>query len=401
MHRACLCALTCAVAALLSACAVDSVVKPDSARQSMRVARADTLARLVAMGMRSEAVRLGVRDVLRTSRFVEHKVLFREFLATPQGRALVISAAREANRQPDSILALLDRLPELEFYMPGSEFRRAWRGESSIVVAAAFSDDRSRILGYRPDGTQEKLFTGRGYQRQMRPSTLYLSPAEEQFVRIDAPLTTLAMRVHSDGEAIEKAGEAGWGAAYHVWNGTSFTDIPLVRDAAGLIVAGDGGGCDTEVALNLCGDGSGGGTASPVAYLAFVNINEVCDYNDCAQNNEFEWHTYSWSTTAGWVGRRDIRVSLPSNGNFDFGNSLVANYYPPSVTGTKLQSDIVETDADWISSDDKFLPSPQWTATMNNRMIYAGPTHCYLSRYDPITGNCFDYKPAVGTIMRW
>lgn len=67
-----------------------------------------------------------------------------------------------------------------------------------------------------------------------------------------------------------------------------------------------------------------------------------------------------------------------------------------------IQSDIVETDPAWLfNPDDKFLPSPQWTPTRNNFMIYAGKTRCYMSRYDPFTGNCYEYRPEVGTIMRW
>ena len=59
---------------------------------------ADTLARLFALAMQDPSVRVGVRDALRASPFVEHKVSLQDLLATAAGRALIAGAAERSGR---------------------------------------------------------------------------------------------------------------------------------------------------------------------------------------------------------------------------------------------------------------------------------------------------------------
>jgi hypothetical protein len=65
-----------------SACTQDATM---SGPESDPAAVAQSLARAIAVGMADADVRMGVRDALRASLVVEHKVDLRQFLTTPTG----------------------------------------------------------------------------------------------------------------------------------------------------------------------------------------------------------------------------------------------------------------------------------------------------------------------------
>lgn len=383
---------------VLVACHPDAVVAPPSTAVAASAPfNVDAAASLVALALRDDAVRLGLRDVLRQSPYVEHKVRLTDVLRSETGAALIASAARASGRPEAAIRSAFASLPELDVYMPGSAFRQSWRGSPDIVVAAAVGRDLRSVRGYWvASGETVTVNNGPGVASAMRPTTLYLAEVETRFKRLDAMLRPA--RAHAAAAAIEDPGEASIGAAYRIWRGTESRDVSLALNAAGVVTM-DEPACNPETAIDACdpAGGTGGGSA-PVAYLAYVEIQDVCDNLDCSQNNEFEWHTYSWSNANGWVGRRDVKISLPSTTRREFGTAYVSNLYPPSVTGTKLQSDIVETDPDMMSPDDKFLPSPQWTFSENNYGKNSGDFRC--ARRDPYN-SCLEPTTEIVTVMRW
>lgn len=75
---------------LLAACSgdpigVQSVPTASQVRvlQSVDEAGAGVIARALALGMKKQSLRLGVRDAMRASPVTEHKLVFKDFAQTP------------------------------------------------------------------------------------------------------------------------------------------------------------------------------------------------------------------------------------------------------------------------------------------------------------------------------
>lgn len=159
----------------LTACSGDQVRDPVAPRPnaaSSAQSAADTLARLLAGAMQEAEVRAALRDVLRASPYVEHKVALDQLVASPTGRMIVAQIARSSGRSEAAVLAVVAKLPGFEVYMSGSEYRRAWRGGPEVAVAAVTTNDRSVLHGYFPNGSDAVIHNGVGYQLTMRPATL-------------------------------------------------------------------------------------------------------------------------------------------------------------------------------------------------------------------------------------
>jgi hypothetical protein len=272
---------------------------------------ADTLARLFALAMQDPSVRVGVRDALRASPFVEHKVSLQDLLATAAGRALIAGAAERSARTEDGILALASRLRDFDIYMPGSTFRRAWRGGSEVAIAAVTGLDRSTVTGYFPNGTAASIYNGPGYELKMRPATLYLESSEGRTMRPDLGSGPRRASAAGADAPIEDAGELSWGGSYVIWDkGAQVAEVPLSSGSGGTGPQRLDPVCDPTTAVDGCPDDGSSAPPPPPpppqVYLSRVNINHVCDNGDCSQNNEFEWHTYAWNGSS-WVSRRDIK----------------------------------------------------------------------------------------------
>jgi hypothetical protein len=118
------------------------------------------ITREVAIALADAEVRGKVYAGLQASPYREHKLDFNTYLrdeATPLLRAM--AAARVAALSPAparvptaaeariAVLATLDSIMELEFYMPVAEHWTAWRGDSRLLVAGAL-DDHDVPIGF-------------------------------------------------------------------------------------------------------------------------------------------------------------------------------------------------------------------------------------------------------------
>ena len=99
------------------------------------------LARAVALALNDETVRQRVKSDMRGAPFAEHKLEFRRYARTPSGAVMPARMEGESRRERQEVEALLDGLPELEFYMPVREHRETWRGGSDLIVAASIDGD--------------------------------------------------------------------------------------------------------------------------------------------------------------------------------------------------------------------------------------------------------------------
>jgi hypothetical protein len=77
---------------------------------------------------------------MRASKFREGKLQLNRNLRGQAGRSLLEAASRATGRPQSAVLATLDSLPSLEFYMPVAAHRAAWDGGEKLLVAGALDD---------------------------------------------------------------------------------------------------------------------------------------------------------------------------------------------------------------------------------------------------------------------
>jgi len=175
---------TVVVAAALWACSHDAATRPNPpdettndawvsragipvAEPQMRGALAK-VTREVAVALADPTVRATVYKELHASPYREHKLHLATILrgdaasllsamgaarrATPDGAALAptVEAATTA------VLATLDSIIDLEFYMPVPEHWAAWNGDSRLIVAGAL-DDQDEPIGFDLAGKPVRL----------------------------------------------------------------------------------------------------------------------------------------------------------------------------------------------------------------------------------------------------
>jgi hypothetical protein len=93
----------------------------------------------VAVALSDPGVRSLVYSELRDSPFPENKLHFRSFLRERGARLLNrIADSRGGTRH--AVLALLDSIIDLEFYMPVRAHKDAWRGGPELIVASNVRD---------------------------------------------------------------------------------------------------------------------------------------------------------------------------------------------------------------------------------------------------------------------
>lgn len=146
-------------------------------------ARAEALARKVALALADPEARAAVGEALATSRIPEGKVHFQRLLGAPGSRALA-GLARANGMAPAALRAEADAASPFELYLPVPAHRAAWRGGPDYLVATAFEDDDAPVA-----------FDARGRRRVLSaerpPETpvLALVPVETDF---DRPLVQAA-----------------------------------------------------------------------------------------------------------------------------------------------------------------------------------------------------------------
>lgn len=196
-----------ALAAAPWACGDDSVTRPDAPQETpapVLISRAGIavpksqmngllaqVTREIAVALADPAVRSMVYQQLHASPYREHKLHFGTFLrgdATTllSGMAGVrnatLSPARSAGAVAASVavLATLDSIVDLEFYMPVKEHYAAWDGGERLIVASALDDDGSTPVGFDLTGRQVRLSA----DKPPATPTLVVVPVETDFSRI-------------------------------------------------------------------------------------------------------------------------------------------------------------------------------------------------------------------------
>lgn len=137
------------------------------------------LTRAVALAFKDNGVRQRVKNDMRESRFTnEHKLELAGYLRGTSGGILLAKMAKETGRDRGSLLALIETVGPLEFYMPVREQREQWTGGADVLVASLLMEGDAPVA-YTPTGERIAL------DPKSPPSTpvVAIVPRESDFTR--------------------------------------------------------------------------------------------------------------------------------------------------------------------------------------------------------------------------
>lgn len=166
--------------------------------ESPRGAAAAELTRLVALAFGDSGLRNRVKNDMRRSPFLEHKLEFASYLRGQSGGILLAKMAQHSDATRQEIEDLLNQLDpvRLEFYMPGDEHRATWTGGPEVVIATQF-DESQEPAAYTTDGAPFDLHKTELPDRPV----LALVPVETDFDTPPPPGTFVNTR-DQGGQAI-------------------------------------------------------------------------------------------------------------------------------------------------------------------------------------------------------
>jgi len=110
----------------------------------------------VAIALADQQLRAAVYDAIKQSPYREQKLHLRTFLQS-DGAAVLSQVAEARDRPSVAVLAALDSVVDLEFYMPVAEHRARWTGGDNLIVAGVLDDDGRAPVGYDLDGNAVSL----------------------------------------------------------------------------------------------------------------------------------------------------------------------------------------------------------------------------------------------------
>lgn len=148
---------------------------------------ANQLAKATALAMRDPELRLQIRDAMRDSRFHEHKLHLRSFLEGSDGELLLRGIADALQLPAAAVQQRLDRLPDMEFYLPNKQHRLEWTGGAEYYVLAVeepndFENPYATL--YRPNGDSIVVDVVNDMPKE---PVFAILPVEADFSRPDVP----------------------------------------------------------------------------------------------------------------------------------------------------------------------------------------------------------------------
>jgi hypothetical protein len=164
-------------------------------RESRMRALLTQVTREVAVALSDDRLRQQIFTELHASPYRENKLHLNTLLrgpgqpllhamATARGAAAAPGAA-PGDARAEAVLATLDSIVDLEFYMPVKEHFAVWRGEGTLLVASTLRDDGTPPVAFDPTGRRVTLLSA---EDPPATPTLGIVPVETDFSRL--PRTT-------------------------------------------------------------------------------------------------------------------------------------------------------------------------------------------------------------------
>jgi len=143
----------------------------------------EKLAYAVAAALDNPDVRESVHGAMDASPYVEHKLVFEEFLNQSEGAGLKQAVANELGGE-DVLNELLDELPNMDFYLPYETHRETWEhANSNLKVVCVLDQNVTEAVAYQPDGSKETLTSKEEIKEAKLAAMFSLHPEEPKIQR--------------------------------------------------------------------------------------------------------------------------------------------------------------------------------------------------------------------------
>lgn len=181
--------------AILAGCAVQEDLPPAPTLPAPAIAGIGEVGRAIAIATSSRVVRLDIRDALRASPFVSHKVRLVDLLSMEGKPSLLLLTSRALKESPGDVLKRVRELGDVDVFLGTRQFRTTWTGVEELVVASG-----STIEGMGLYDDHGVSLNGSTYNSQ---AVLTVMPAEshELLRRADPDVGPL-------GETVARVGES-------------------------------------------------------------------------------------------------------------------------------------------------------------------------------------------------
>jgi hypothetical protein len=198
------------------------------------VSQSEQLSHAMAMTMGNAQMAEIVRDYLRQSPYVRHKVSLQEFLSHPASEPFVADLAANLDRTPTELLQSLAEQPALDFWMPSRTHRRTWEATPDVIVVSQLSGEPIPALAY---GSDRRSYPARRFAEKNSMSVgtaavFFIAPSNGLGRRLN-PQPAIAGAVVQD----ENDGEFGGLVTQVMNNGDSV--ITQLADMLELSLGGD------------------------------------------------------------------------------------------------------------------------------------------------------------------
>jgi hypothetical protein len=307
----------------------DTVPAADAAHIREAAAAAPYVTQALARAMTDASVQEAVKDAMRASRVVEHKLVLQEFLQTPAGETVLAAAARAAGIGQTEMARIVGLLPEMDFYVPERADRLEWRVGAPVAVGYTLDDKASTVSAFR--GTGQPF----AYGSDRDAALFFLQPAEPKGRRVHPQPATVGAAIQdpNDGEISLKVTTFDAAGNTHV---VDFADLPMVfkapqpqRKALGLsglfnyTVAEMAGGRGTYLSWVQPYFADGVGLCEPYTknyYKADKNSSTVTEYSQtswggmpCDPYGNYIWDFYNGYPPYGYFLLNNVLVSYYNN----------------------------------------------------------------------------------------
>lgn len=112
----------------------------------------DQIARALAMALQDQGLRQRIKNDMRHSPHLEHKLDFRSYMHGQSGGILLAKMAKETGMSRQDLLALVDRVRPLEMYFPVDAHREAWTGGADLQVLGHLTASGAPAAAYALTG---------------------------------------------------------------------------------------------------------------------------------------------------------------------------------------------------------------------------------------------------------